>query len=99
MDKRLISGTDRAGRRHSVRITEDRGETTWVECDSCGHRQRAVWAAREKAFDHLGAAHSAYSRAPGRAFDEERTPEYTARLWISTGCLVLALLILLFAGR
>ncbi|MFJ9841544.1 hypothetical protein ACIRYZ_13910 [Kitasatospora sp. NPDC101155] len=105
MDVRRISGVDAKGRQHVVRIAQGRDEVQRVECDSCGHRERAELFARQKAQEHLwGTHHVQNSDAQGsgprgsrsRGFDEEYGPLGIAR-WVVAGTLGLVLLIVLLS--
>ena len=57
-----VTGTDTAGRAHTVRITRS-GAARALHCETCGWSQRAQFLPWLKARDHLAEAHAAKAAA------------------------------------
>jgi hypothetical protein len=88
-----VSGATEAGSVHQVRIGRGFGDVRYIECDSCGHRQMAQFAARGKADQHL-ASHGVRSGGP-EGVDPETVQELSPAPWLLGVVSMLALFVVM----
>ncbi|GAA1926045.1 hypothetical protein GCM10009716_37770 [Streptomyces sodiiphilus] len=92
-----VSGSTESGSTHRVRIGRGFGDVRYIECDTCGHRQMAQFAARSKADEHL-ASHGV-TQGQGVAGEETGTvQELSPAPWVLGLLAMMVVLAMAVAG-